>query len=496
MVDNISIDVPEYKEFFEEQEKYERIHVHVQSMRKKVKRTSFFLLDVVGGAIETVLGKSSYYVVAETVGAESGSTDFFPIGSFTFDPSTCDEPSWDQKGNVVGKKGKIEALKLSIYEDKKVLYSCTVPRSELGPDDADWLQFTKEDKVSKMVFKFRVRIASKPIQSKEDFESIYNDPNLKYEEIELTDDKTKRQEDSALLQAFRHKKGSKKAMLWILGRNDGFMHSHVFYRLLNEPKYDLYVLNYRSSARCIRKGWVEQPFFNSHCAAGNHDAYINEISKALKTIQDTKKYDTTIGYAHSTGAPIFLNYLMEVGDDGFDGFVFNSPFMDFGGQGAEIAANVVSGIGRFTTEFYFDPEVPEKVKGKCTYKGNNQELVLTAWTSKLYSEYYFNTGTRPVYAVPLTSGYMKSVEIVQDKVRARLASKNPITMKPFVLVSSRSDDTLDSEGMRVLIDAVGTARTEIELRDNSHDTFLSHDIRDSNISIDFVKVWLQRYNFY
>ena len=91
---------------------------------------------------------------------------------------------------------------------------------------------------------------------------------------------------------------------------------------------------------------------------------------------------------------------------------------------------------------------------------------------------------------------MRGVEVLQDKVRAKLADNDPITLKPFILLSSRSDDTLDSEGMRVLIDAIGTARTEIELRDNSHDTFLSHDKRDTDIAIDFIKVWLQRYNFY
>lgn len=307
MVDNISLDeIPAYKTFFQEQDTYEQIHVHLQKMKKKTKEADpFFITKFIKGAGSLVFGKSSYHVVIQAVGDDAAITSpsYFPIGTHAFQPVANDEPTFDHKGMVVGRKGKIDSLKLTVYEGKKKKFSCFVPRSELGPDDGDWVQFTTEETSNNMELHFRVRIASKQITSKKDFESIYKDKNLAYEEIELKDKKTGLQSDSALLQAWRHKKGSKKAILWILGRNDGFMHSHVFYRLLNEPKYDLYVLNYRSSARCLRKGWVENPHYNSHCAAGTHDVYMNEIAKALKTIQTTKKYEKTIGYAHSTGAP-------------------------------------------------------------------------------------------------------------------------------------------------------------------------------------------------
>ena len=310
MVDNISLDgVEAYRAFFQEQEKYEQIHVHLQCMRKKEKTNPSYITKLVKGASDLVFGDNSYHVVVDTVGADpdsnadTGSEPFFNIGTYTFGSVVKDEPTWDQKGMVVGKKGKIKSLKISVFEGKKLKFSQSIPRSELGPDDADWLQLSAEDSANNLELSFRVRVASKPNVSKSEFDSIYEDKNLTYEEVELKDDETGKQSDSALLQCFRHKSGSKKAILWILGRNDGFMHSHVFYGLLNEPKFDLYVLNYRSSARCLQKGWVEDPHFNSHCSTGNHCQYINEISKALKTIQTTKTYDKTLGYAHSTGAP-------------------------------------------------------------------------------------------------------------------------------------------------------------------------------------------------
>ncbi len=47
----------------------------------------------------------------------------------------------------------------------------------------------------------------------------------------------------------------------------------------------------------------------------------------------SKNYSKIIGYAHSTGAPILLNYLQKSNRKDislFSGFIFNSPFLDWG----------------------------------------------------------------------------------------------------------------------------------------------------------------------
>ena len=123
------------------------------------------------------------------------------------------------------------------------------------------------------------------------------------------------------------------------------------------------------------------------------------------------------------------------------------------------------------------------------------EVQISSWASKLYSQYYFKTGVRPIYLVPNTAGFITGVEKVHAKIQERLVNDNPITLKPFILLASRSDDTLDAEGIRNMIDAVGTARTEIELRDNAHDIFLSPDERDTNMAVDLIKQWMGRYGF-
>jgi alpha-beta hydrolase superfamily lysophospholipase len=81
---------------------------------------------------------------------------------------------------------------------------------------------------------------------------------------------------------------------------------------------------------------------NSHNKYGDFNCYNDQVAQALQLIQQQTKdsgaegegsstpyYKTLLGYAHSTGGPVLLNYLMEHGDAAFDGFIFNSPFLDW-----------------------------------------------------------------------------------------------------------------------------------------------------------------------
>ena len=62
--------------------------------------------------------------------------------------------------------------------------------------------------------------------------------------------------ENALVQCWTHKKPSSKAVLWVLGRNDCFMHPHVGKDLFTDKGYDLYVLNYSADGMCRQRGWV------------------------------------------------------------------------------------------------------------------------------------------------------------------------------------------------------------------------------------------------
>ena len=66
--------------------------------------------------------------------------------------------------------------------------------------------------------------------------------------------------DNALVQCWRQKSKSSKVVLWLLGRNDCFMHPHVASALFLEKGYDLFVLNYSMNGMCRKRGWVVRQF--------------------------------------------------------------------------------------------------------------------------------------------------------------------------------------------------------------------------------------------
>ena len=547
---NISFgtEATEFKEFFDEKNNYEQIHIHLQTLSSNKMGREFL---------------TKYKVAVDTEGIDTGSTTKFPIGHHDFkEPNgmipkraaiavkegseeTQAQLTWDSKGMVLGKEGSIDSVMFKII--KKVplhpprTYTFGVPREDIKDD---WTAL--EEQVNGYTLKFRIRTATNRVVSKDHFDRMH----LSSEEKELDDDKLSGEdeatdnesffiitengdESTALLQYFDHDKlvdkptrSAPKAILWIPGRCDGFMHPHVYDRLLKDSGYDLYVLNYRSTSKCLNKGWVSDPGHCSHNKEGDFDIYNRDIELAITEIRKRKSYDLLLGYAHSTGGPVLINYLMNNGDEAFDGFIFNSPFLDYGGGKNEIGPNFVS----FMTGKWINPlklwrmdrvvsdkgDQPIKLDPSYTTSNSSTSSVYTTprpngdraydmfsrydvkindWSAKIYSQYYFGTGVRPIYQCPPTAGFVTGVERVHAKIQQRLRKKKPITSKPFVILSSRADDVLNAEGMRTMIDAVGTSRTEIELGDNAHDVFLSLDDRDTNYAIDFIKVWMGRNDF-
>ena len=131
------------------------------------------------------------------------------------------------------------------------------------------------------------------------------------------------------------------ALLWLPGRNDTFFHPHVAARLAAHG-IDLFVLSYKRVAVCRRLRIFENPMHNSHTASGSFAEYHEDIERALEFIRSaggrgrgeggatTRDYEKILGYGHSTGCPALLDYMMAHGDAAFDGFIFNSPFLDWG----------------------------------------------------------------------------------------------------------------------------------------------------------------------
>lgn len=349
-----------------------------------------------------------------------------------------------------------------------------------------------------------------------------NDDGYAYSEVVLRDGDTGDAGCSgdgakALLQCWRDVRGGRdrrrKAVLWVLGRNDCFMHPHVAAALFFAHGYDLYVLNYRMNGQCRKRGWVFDAHFNSHVPGGTFDVYVGDIRNALSEMMATTPaaatdhhkdppgsgggYEMVIGYAHSTGAPILLNYLMEEGDGAFDAFMFNSPFLDWGFVGGDMAEFVLEHTTALVAMGAMDNDTkvgtaetpPALADRPLTYLG--QDIVLSDWSAKLWSLYYFDFENRPLYKVPMTAGFARGVTAVHDKMQSWHEQNRPITAKPFLCVTSRGDDVLKAHETLSRADWVGPGRWEVELNDNGHDVFLSSDKADTDMALDMCLAWMK-----
>ena len=215
------------------------------------------------------------------------------------------------------------------------------------------------------------------------------------------------------------------------------------------------------------------------------------------------KYDKTVGYAHSTGGPVLINYLMKYGDDAFDGFIFNSPFLDWSADavGSEIAETVLEhlkapmafGMISYDTKMGACETPVELAETPLEYLGT--EIKLSAWSAKLWSQYFFDFRSRPLYEVPMTPGFATGVTDVHNKILQLQNEKKFVTLKPFMCITSRADDTLTAAETLKRIDIIGPSRCEFELRHNAHDVFLSEEASDVDMALTLTTTWMKGNGF-
>jgi hypothetical protein len=308
--------VPTLQTFFESPELYERYHIHLIGVRPAEEggqglgnRRNMF------GTPRLVDPVADPYVTVATVGADTGSTDYFAIGKHTF-PVLVDSqtPLWDAKCLLIAKKGSTEGIEFNMFDKNhnaqdEAFLGFTLWRSEMPnvtPTNSsvwtDYVRSSLKGRANKLDFMFRVMVTdcSDRIVSQKEMEDMCVDTDqLTYTEVVVPDDDTDDQEDNTLLQCWRHTTSSRatdKAVFWVLGRNDAFMHPHVAKRLFLDNGFDLYVLNYKQTGHCRKRGWVTDAHFNSHNKYGTFDVYNKDIAKSLELISGSREYQTLLGY--------------------------------------------------------------------------------------------------------------------------------------------------------------------------------------------------------
>jgi alpha-beta hydrolase superfamily lysophospholipase len=285
---------------------------------------------------------------------------------------------------------------------------------------------------------------------------------------------------SPLLPPARSAAKNTKAVLWLPGRADAFFHPHVG-RAFDAAGYDVYVLHYHHVGVCRRQGLFTNPYLTSHILSGSMDEYVGEIEHALAQVKLFKAYASVLGYAHSTGAPILCNYLLRKGDAAFDGFVFNSPFFDWGAVGGEVVEQVlertVPWLARVGLQRYTDPFGPFKPDSP------------NAYAAKIRADYEFDPRDRPLFGTPTTVGFIVGVDKIQTELQAL---SKPLTSKPLLLLTSKSDSVLMWDEIVTIVKKVAAeTATEVKVFNaNAHDVFISPDKVDTDAALTALSKWL------
>ena len=274
------------------------------------------------------------------------------------------------------------------------------------------------------------------------------------------------------------------ALLWLPGRNDCFYHPHVA-ELLADHGIDLYVLSYRRMGVCRKLGLFSNPMHNSHCASGDFAEYHADVDAALRHIRSRHSYSRLLGYGHSTGAPVLLDYLMAHGDDAFDGFIYNSPFLDWGHVGGVLTKGILMYSPAILTALRMWDNETELLGGGGP----------SAWALQLYSQYPFDPSSRPLFTVPLTIGYCRGINAVQRKLRRRSRAGVAITRKPFLVLTSMHDDVLHGDEMALAAHAIGPSRTLVQMCHARHDVLVSADRQVVTAALQYMRTWLTSRGF-
>tara|TARA_B110000008_G_C16961452_1_gene560321 strand:- start:98 stop:1429 length:1332 start_codon:yes stop_codon:yes gene_type:complete len=442
--------------------------VHLETKGKKEEsRTWFQYVCSLFGRIKPITK-----IKVSLVGPDTGNTRTFPIGSHTFTYNNKD--GLNARTILCYKHEGATGVRFQVMSQRDIpIRDFILPLSGV---QTSWSNVNVP--VQGLSVRLRYGRFADKIVSASDLHKFLTDPRYEEKTLQLKGG------EKCILQCHLAKNNtfSKKAVVWLIGRNDCFVHTHVANALFLEQGIDLYILNYRRNGMCRKRKFFSNKFLNSHCRSSNFDEYIEEIDQTLDVLRQ-RKYDTILGYAHSTGATILLNYVMHTSNEPFDGYIFNAPFLDWAFVGGDLLEFVLENGSTIGTHVkIIEPEFEFK-------KGSNTQNV---WSTKIWSQYEFDPETRPLYyQVPVTAGFSAGA----TRVHRELCARKQVTSKPFLVLSSRGDDILKSEETTTRADHIGLCRTEVEFHHNRHDVYLSSEIEDVFAAILHTQTWLKQYHF-
>ena len=283
--------------------------------------------------------------------------------------------------------------------------------------------------------------------------------------------------DKALLRGWRDPSGNRRAILWFPGLNDSFHHP-AFARRMLQDGCDVYVLDVRRCGACRRAFPELCPPDLLHYTADFKES-IEEIRMALDcVIHGPHSYpEGVVGYAHSTGALYLLAYLLhsDAKDSQFAGFVFNSPFFDWGRGSFMNKLILRSGvIAKLVQLGAMDSMsvLPGSPPLCSAEKPLSVDRDLDVFKVRLWQRYGVDAESECLFGNVIRAGWVKAVTEQQQELRVLT---EPATMKPFLVLCSPQDDLLVAEDVEASSRRLGPNRTLVEVPFACHDTLGSFD---------------------
>ena len=263
-----------------------------------------------------------------------------------------------------------------------------------------------------------------------------------------------------------------QAVLYFPGKSDSFAHPHVL-AMYEEMGYDFYSLDPRYCGRTRR-------FMNDTVYGhwiDDFDKYKEEIDMTIEFMRKNKDYSKIVVHVHSTGALVALNYVMQVmaegGDDPFDAYVLNGPFLDWGHVGGQFNEFVLENAG---VADFFGMENPSQGGG------------ISAWHMRKWLLYQYNVTERPIIQTHVNSQWAQAATSVQQKITD---SEKGVTKNPALLIASLGDDVILASESVDRMQFVSSNYSTVILKNNAHDVTLSATRELNEMAIAEISAWLE-----
>ena len=218
--------------------------------------------------------------------------------------------------------------------------------------------------------------------------------------------------------------GNTKAVFWLAGRGDTFMHPHVAQKLLAHG-YDVFSYDPPGCGRSAR--FLKAKLRTGHPFGASFEAYGPGIDAAVAFAKGGRAYAQFVAYAHGAGALVLAEYLRCRTDAAFTGFVLNAPALD---------AAHVAGLARVPADGLpaGPPPDPDAVVREGALQVDVAEL-------RLYSMFRFEPEARPLFFVPhATAGFVAAATDALAALRKSGEGVGPLSQKPGLLLAALGDD--------------------------------------------------------